>query len=302
MSYSLPTVGRVTLADSRHRRLRRPVGVLWPDVGEDVFDTGHLPVADPASLVVSHYWWVRWRRPQAMPVRPQVLSHPVCHLTVEDAKGGQIHGLPAPACLVHGLVKRVFAVELPVAGRVAGIAFHPGGLAALLDTDVRGLTGRIVPATDVLGPDVVSLARQVLAERDEGGRHQLFVGYVEAALASSMDRVRGDAGYRTVRRAVELMRAREHVTLTPVAERLRISPRTLQRLFARYVGASPLWVLRRYRLQDAAAAIDAGEGADLAGLAADLGFADQAHFTRSFTQVIGVPPSIYRQGHGGPVQ
>jgi AraC-like DNA-binding protein len=59
-------------------------------------------------------------------------------------------------------------------------------------------------------------------------------------------------------------------------------------------------VLRRYRLQDAAAAIDAGEGPDLAALAAELGFADQAHLTRSFTQVIGVPPSVYREGRGAP--
>jgi AraC-like DNA-binding protein len=274
--------------------------VLWPDVGADVFETGYLPVSEPASLVVSHYWWVRWRRPDAAPVRPQVLSHPVCHLTVEDAEGGQIHGRPAPACLVHGLVKKVFAVELPVAGRVAGIAFHPGGLAALLDTDVGGLTGRIVPASDVLRPAVQTCALQVLDERDEAARCQLFQAYVDALLAPVLDRVSGDAGYRSVREAVELMRAREHVTLAPVAERLQVSPRTLQRLFARYVGASPLWVLRRYRLQDAAAAIDAGEGPDLAALAAELGFADQAHLTRSFTQVIGVPPSVYREGRGAP--
>jgi AraC-like DNA-binding protein len=276
--------------------------VLWPDVGEDVFDTGHLPVSHPASLVVSHYWWVRWRRHEATPVRPQVLSHPVCHLTVEDADGGQIHGRPAPACLVHGLVKKVFAVDLPVAGRVAGIAFHPGGLAALLDRDVAELTGRIVPAADVLGPSATTLARQVLAERDEEARRHAFVAYVEAALAPALERVREDSGYRKVREAVELMRGREQVTLAPVAEHLQVSPRTLQRLFARYVGASPLWVLRRYRLQDAAAAIDAGEGSDLAALAAELGFADQAHLTRSFGQVIGVPPSVYRQGRPAPVQ
>ncbi len=92
------------------------------------------------------------------------------------------------------------------------------------------------------------------------------------------------------------MRVREHVTLAPVAERLHVSPRTLQRMFARYVGASPLWVLRRYRLQDAAAAIDVGEGDDLGALASDLGFADQGHFTRAFAEVIGVPPSTYRVG------
>jgi AraC-like DNA-binding protein len=298
----MPTLDGVTLADSRHHALRRPVGVLWPDVGEDVFETGHLPVGSTASLVVSHYWWVRWRRQASISFRPQVLGHPVCHLTVEDAEGGRLHGLPTPACLLHGLVTRVFAVDLPVAGRVAGVAFHPGGLAALLDSDVGQLTGQVVPATAVLGASVQDLARTVLAERDEAARHEAFIGYVDALLQPRLEAVEADAAYRTVRAAAELMRAREHLTLRPVAERLGVSGRALQRLFARYVGASPLWVLRRYRLQDAAAAIDAGQGADLAGLAADLGFADQAHFARSFTQVIGVPPSVYRQGGGGPAE
>lgn len=270
--------------------------MLWPAAGEGVFDAGHLPVASPVSLVVSHYWWVRWRRPASMPFRPRVLGHPACHLTVEDAEGGQLHGLATPACLVHGLVRQVFEVELPVAGRVAGVAFHPGGLSALLDRDVAGLSGRRVLAVEVFGADVASVFPAVLAESDETARRDLFIEYLHGVLSGQLDRVAADAGYATVRDATELMRARELVTLSPVAERLHVSGRTLQRLFQRYVGASPLWVLRRYRLQDAAAAIDAGEGDDLAALAADLGFSDQAHFTRAFTQVIGVPPSVYRRG------
>lgn len=270
--------------------------MLWPDAGDDVFDTGHLPVPGPASLVLSHYWWVTWRRSAAVPFRPQVLGHPVCHLTVEDADADELHGLPTPTCLVHGLVRQVFEVELPLAGRVSGVAFHPGGLASLLDRDVADLTGRVVAADEVLGADVLSMAGDVLAEPDEQLRRDALVGYVQHRLAPVLDRVSADQGFATVRRAADLMRSRECLTLGPVAARLGVSGRTLQRLFRRYVGASPLWVLRRYRLQDATAAIDAGDGSDLAGLAAALGFSDQAHFTRSFTQVIGVPPSVYRRG------
>lgn len=38
------------------------------------------------------------------------------------------------------------------------------------------------------------------------------------------------------------------------------------------------------------AALEAGEGEDLSALAAFPGFADHAHGTCAFTQVIGVPP------------
>src|SRR6266699_434040 len=72
-----------------------------------------------------------------------------------------------------------------------------------------------------------------------------------------------------------------------------MTARTLQRLFADYVGVSPKWVMRRARLHEAAERADSGEPVDWAELAADLGYADQAHLTRDFTVTIGVPPTRY---------
>jgi AraC-like DNA-binding protein len=72
-----------------------------------------------------------------------------------------------------------------------------------------------------------------------------------------------------------------------------LTARSLQRLFADYVGVSPKWVMRRARLHEAAERADSGELVDWAQLAADLGYADQAHLTRDFTTTIGVPPTRY---------
>ncbi|WP_052436740.1 helix-turn-helix domain-containing protein [Georgenia sp. SUBG003] len=270
--------------------------MLWPAAGSEVFTSDRLALPEPLSLVASHYWSVTWRREASEPFRQQVLGHPVTHLTVEAAEGGRIHGLAVPAALVHGVVTHVFSVDLPVAGRVAGLAFRPGGMAALLDVSVRDLTNRVVPAESLFGESVHQLAGEVLAEPDDPARRDVVARHLDRWLGPHVERIRSDAAYRTVREATALMRSREHVALASVAAQLHVSPRTLQRLFARYVGASPLWVLRRYRLQDAVAAIDAGEGEDLAGLAAALGFADHAHLARAFSAVVGTPPSVYRRG------
>jgi AraC-like DNA-binding protein len=72
-----------------------------------------------------------------------------------------------------------------------------------------------------------------------------------------------------------------------------LSVRSLQRMFGDYVGVSPKWVMRRARLHEAALRADSGEPVDWTALAADLGYADQAHLTRDFTTTIGVPPSRY---------
>src|SRR5690625_3610851 len=252
MSSSLSTVLPMALENSRQGRAG---AVLWPAAGTEVFDTGRLPLPEPLTEVAAYYWWVTWRRAERIPFRQEVLSHPVTHLTVEAAEGGVLLGLPVPAALVHGLVTRVFTVDLPVAGRVAGVAFDPGGLAALLGRGVRELTDVVVPAGPVLGRDVAPLTSRVLAEEDDEARRDAMADVLGALLAPRLADVRADERYRTVRRAVELMRSREHIALGPVAAALHVSERTLQRLFARYVGASPLWVLRRHRLQDAVAAL-----------------------------------------------
>ena len=71
--------------------------------------------------------------------------------------------------------------------------------------------------------------------------------------------------------------------------------RTLQRLFARYVGVSPKWVLRRYRLHEAAAALAREQDRPWAEVAAELGYFDQSHFIRDFTAAIGLTPVAYAQ-------
>lgn len=269
--------------------------MLWPAAGANVFESGRLDLPEPLTDVAPYYWWVTWRHDRPAPVRQQVLTHPMSHLTIESADGGRLHGLDVPAALVHGVVTKVFTVQLPVAGRVAGVAFHPGGLTALVGQIAGDLTNAVVSAEQLFA-GTSELTEQVLSADDDEARREAIAAFLQARLEPDLDRVRADRAYRTVRRAVDLMRSREQVALAPIAEQVHVSVRTLQRLFARYVGVSPLWVLRRHRLQDAVAALDAGDGGDIAALAASLGFADHAHFTRAFTQLIGVTPSAYRAG------
>jgi AraC-like DNA-binding protein len=78
-----------------------------------------------------------------------------------------------------------------------------------------------------------------------------------------------------------------------VAARFGLSPKTLQRWFQDFVGLGPKALIRRYRLHDAADRLAEDPGADLARLAAELGWSDQAHFTHDFKDVIGSPPAEY---------
>ena len=93
--------------------------------------------------------------------------------------------------------------------------------------------------------------------------------------------------------------------VSDVSTRFGIPARTLQRLFERYVGVSPKWVLRRYRVHEAAARLaDGGSTATWAEVAAELGYFDQSHFIRDFTRAVGMTPAAYADAclqHRAPV-
>jgi len=91
-----------------------------------------------------------------------------------------------------------------------------------------------------------------------------------------------------------MLHDRSLVRVGQVEERCGIGARTLQRLFERYVGATPKWVLARYRIHHAVGDLDAGHDGSLADRAARYGWFDQAHFTHEFTELVGIPPGAYQ--------
>jgi len=97
-----------------------------------------------------------------------------------------------------------------------------------------------------------------------------------------------------LRDAVEWVeRQRGLVSLDALAERTRRSRRTLQRHFLERVGVPLRWVLQRYRLHEAVDHLATTE-ARVTDVAAQTGYADQAHLTRQLRRASGVTPKALR--------
>ena len=79
------------------------------------------------------------------------------------------------------------------------------------------------------------------------------------------------------------------VPLNRLADDAGWHPHHLQRLFRRRYGLSPAQYHRQLRVEAAQARLMAGE--EVGALAADLGFADQSHFTRVYRSYYGVSPA-----------
>jgi AraC-like DNA-binding protein len=92
----------------------------------------------------------------------------------------------------------------------------------------------------------------------------------------------------------QALRADPSVSLESWAESAGLHPGSLSRAFARLYGTSPA----AYRaVQRARRAIDSLLRTDLglSRLAAECGFADQAHMTRAVAAVAGAPPAMLRR-------
>ena len=182
-----------------------------------------------------------------------------------------------------------FVRELSGVGETFAAKFRPGGFGAFAGIDVGALRDTSVELTEVL-PQSAGLTERVLDATDAEERRDIVDAHFARALR---DRV-PDESYLLVLRIIAAMESDPDLTrVDQVTDRFGVPVRTLQRLFRRYVGAGPKWVLRRYRLQDGAHLLARGRSADLAALALELGYFDQAHFSREFAHEVGMAPLEY---------
>ncbi len=254
-------------------------------------------VRDPAGEAVApwveNHWALRWDLPEGRFFTSEVLPHPTCSLTLELGTHPRPALPPGERLVVTGVCTRRFGVEVRGHGRVLGLRFRPGGLAALTGRPATGWADRSVPAHGLL-PDALAARLDDPALAADPARWR---AEAEAGLAA-LD-PGPDARYDELLHVVgAMLEDRSLVTVADVARRHATSVRSLQRLFARYVGVGPKWVLARYRMHDVLATLDAGYEGTLTELAPRFGWYDQAHFTRDFTALVGVTPGAYRRRAG----
>ncbi len=217
---------------------------------------------------LEHYWLIDGTLDT--PYTTHVVPHPSVNVVFE-------HGYEHPE--IAGVGLGLFSRVLNGHVRVAGIQFRPGGFRPFRGEPVSEWTGRHVRLTDVPAGPVLDVA-------DEDERVAALDAFLlglgpvadpQATLAMDLvQRIRDD---REIRRVADFARAQG------------VAVRTMQRLFADYVGVSPKWVILRYRIHEALERAETD--VEWARLAADLGYSDQAHLVRDFTQTVGVSPAAY---------
>jgi AraC-like DNA-binding protein len=237
-----------------------------------------LPSA-PLAAWVEHYWHVRWDLRGLPPQQQATLPHPNVHLVVEQ---GQAR--------IYGVQRGRFVRQLQGLDQVFGVKFKAGGFFPFYGHALSELLNQSVDVTDCFGPRGAELTGQVLAAAD-------FAAMCVAAESLLLPRLPA-ADAQVARVSSLLERIAQDTSIVSVDDVIAISglnKRGLQRLFQRYVGVGPKWVIQRYRLHEAIAQVQAGKMLSWTALALELGYFDQAHFVRDFRQLVGMAPGEYEK-------
>ncbi|WP_347260370.1 helix-turn-helix domain-containing protein [Rudaea sp.] len=240
----------------------------------------HRRFAPPAGLAgwVEHFWLEDWQFESGVPQTREVLPHPNVHLVFAPGRSR-----------IYGVQLGRFVRQLKDQDCIFGIKLHPGAFHPFLRRPVSAIANTSIPVAEVFR-DAADAEKEILACSQDAGRVRAATDFLLAHLPSRDPRV--DDARRAVGR---IARDRGVTRVEHLVARCGIGERTLQRLFDRYVGASPRWVIKRYRIYEALAGAAAGTRAEWADLAQSLGYFDQAHFINDFRKLVGCSPAEYAE-------
>jgi len=195
-------------------------------------------------------------------------------------------GLTARGAVVHGPQSRYFVLDARKQIHVAGVHFLPGG-GTLLGVPLNDLCDRHVPLEDLWGERARRIREQLIAASEP----QRIFAILEQEFLRLLRRP------TLVHPAISFaLRRFDSTTLTARIDSVRqqtgYSERRFATLFTGAIGLTPKLYTRVQRLSRVVGDLTRGRK-DLAQIALDAGYYDQAHFNRDFRDLTGATPGSY---------
>ncbi|MEH3134133.1 MAG: AraC family transcriptional regulator [Mycolicibacterium neoaurum] len=241
--------------------------------------------AAPGDLegLVRRFWFPVWQVPAGETFTQQVLQYPVCLMAITDAYAR-----------FYGPASGLAGTPLTGDGWAAGVMFEPAAGALITGGAVSKWTDTHVELADLLGAAgdaLVGRIRSIMTVDPAVPQAQSAAADCYAEFLRRYLPV--DEQGRTVNDIVAHIEDNPDVSrVADVCAQFGITERSLQRLTRRRIGLSPKWLVRRRRIQDASWRLRTG-ATTVAAVAAELGYADEAHLSRDFRRVTGQTPGAF---------
>ena len=232
----------------------------------------YLPKPTLATLV-EQFWLVDWDLREQPSHTQQNLPDPNMHLVISN-QGAK----------VMGPVSKKYRYTMQGQGKIIGVKFNLGVLAKRLPCPLDKAVGVEFEAADIFKFDQQKLIENTLNAKSD----KAAVAYLSLELQNSNIQL-GSSLIKVQCLAEQIKKIPEINRVEMLAELSHTSVRNIQRLFKTYVGLSPKWLIRKYRLHHALEMLE-NQQVSLAELATNLDYADQSHLIRDFNEFLNITP------------
>jgi AraC-like DNA-binding protein len=224
----------------------------------------------------------------------------VMHAGVKSFRCGSARAYAAPGDLVVVNPGEMHTGERERGRELAYAALYvPASAVASMLARSRG-DGSIIKKTVIDDPDLWRWFDQAqglaMAGLDTAGAEEAMICGISLLFEryGSSQLIQAEASCsKAVDRAVEFLHARacDHISLEDASRASGVGLFHLIRLFQKHLGLTPYSYLTQVRITKSRELLRLGE--PVAQVALDVGFADQAHFTKRFKQFTGTTPALY---------
>lgn len=272
-------------------------GIINPEAMLKCVTFERFPSGPALAGLVEWFWSVAWNLPDGASHDQEVLSHPAGNISIGTIDDSGIP-LDPPQGRVYGVVESRCNRHLTGAGWTVAARSTVGGLGVFLDAPASQAADRQLSLGDGLpGCDPERMVSEVCEQQTNVERVTVLREHLEAVVASRDPETLAEARW-LAETASKAELNREICRTEQLAEIANCSVRSLQRLFDQHVGRSPAYVIRRWRIIEAAEVARLAIANDeswrgWAVVASELGYSDQSHLVRDFVRHLGVSPSVF---------
>jgi AraC-like DNA-binding protein len=251
------------------------MGILNPHIKK--YHMVRTPPSEALKPLIEFFYEISWNMPAGEKQLLESLPAPSVHLIFMNGEAE-----------ISGPIKRRFSYLMENQGYLFGAKFWPGSFRMICDEHPSKLTDKRVPAELILGDSILPIADAFFCSIQAVKRLSIVQNYLRYLYKPNEEQI------PVIKKVfADIERHKSIFTVAELAALQKITVRSLQRLFKEYVGVTPKWAIQLFRLREAAQQMESQNHIDFSQLAFELGYSDQAHFSKDFKRITGKTPKSY---------
>ncbi len=187
---------------------------------------------------------------------------------------------------LNGPYSRSMSLTITDEINAVGIRFKPAGACHFMTTPLNEIKNSFIPCEN---KNLCDLNDYFYDEKND----LKMIQEIDSVMLKLFDIEKQDSFFSA--HAVSIVNQYNGMLeINKLSSLLSVNQRKLERIFRQYIGISPAEYSRTIRVAHARARLK-DNAYELSDIGLDLGFYDQAHFSRQFKSVVGIAPGKYRR-------